>query len=73
MIGQGAVVRKKRNSRMNERVDCGCGKGVEVRCESQAWQRKGDPSTRLGRRVEGYEDIIWQKGDGGVRGISFGR
>ena len=64
MIGQGAVGRKKRNARMNERVDCGWGRG-SVGVSHNLGKRNGDPSTRLGRRVEGYGVFIWQKGDGG--------
>ena len=53
MIGQGAVGWKKRKGRMNERLNVGIG------LDDKLGNVKGDPSTRLGRRVEGYEAFVW--------------
>lgn len=53
MVGQGAGGGKKRNTRINKRLS------AERQGEWRAWQEKGDPSTRLGRRVEGCEAFVW--------------
>lgn len=53
MIGQGAVGWKKRKGRMNERLNVGIG------LKDKLGNVQGDPSTRLGRRVEGYKACVW--------------
>ena len=47
MIGQGAVGRKKRNARMNEKVDCGWGRG-SVGVSHKLGKRKGGPFNASG-------------------------